>query len=236
MTTAASAASRRSGQSSGISTTRSRTPTTVSALGFAPLWSVLTNEQRTTPAFTSIFSFIAALKASRPGDATAINTLLFAQNINNVTDAFATGESNVPTSVSERRRAAAVFDRNHRWAGADAAQRGRRGHSTTRSAITASSASTSRARAPSPSAQARRTRIRPTPISWCTEMASIVAAGIDGATQNPEVESFTATAGTYIIDVYDCANGCGDRRHPGRLHPHRDDQLRPRSWRTENSR
>ena len=58
------------------------------SLGFAPLWSVLTNEQRTTPALTSIFSFIAALKAARPGDATAINTLLFAQNIDNVTDAF----------------------------------------------------------------------------------------------------------------------------------------------------
>jgi len=37
---------------------------------------------------------------------------------------------------------------------------------------------------------------------------AVVALGIDGINENPEVESFTATAGTYIIDVYDCANGC----------------------------
>ena len=36
-----------------------------------------------------------------------------------------------------------------------------------------------------------------------------------GINENPEVESFTATAGTYIIDAYDCANGCGDQGTPG---------------------
>ena len=39
------------------------------ALGFAPMWQVLTGPQRTTPAFTTIFPFITALKVARPGDA-----------------------------------------------------------------------------------------------------------------------------------------------------------------------
>ena len=67
------------------------------ALGFAPIWNVLTGAQRTTPAFTTIFSFITALKAARPGDAAAINTLVAAQNIDGI-DAFATGETHVPTN------------------------------------------------------------------------------------------------------------------------------------------
>ncbi len=33
-------------------------------------------------------------------------------------------------------------------------------------------------------------------------------AKIHHPSQNPETETFTATAGTYLIDAYDCANGC----------------------------
>jgi len=72
------------------------------ALGFAPLWNVLTGPQRTTPALTTIFSFITALKAARPGDATAINTLVAAQNIDATSiDAFGTGETHFPTNVPQ---------------------------------------------------------------------------------------------------------------------------------------
>ena len=71
------------------------------ALGFQPIWNVLTGAQRTTPAYTTIFPFITALKAARPGDAGAINTLVAAQNIDATSiDAFATGETHVPTNVS----------------------------------------------------------------------------------------------------------------------------------------
>ena len=70
------------------------------AIGFQPIWDVLIGAQRTTPAHTTIFPFVTALKTARPGDAGAINTLVAAQNIDAATiDAFATGESHVPTNV-----------------------------------------------------------------------------------------------------------------------------------------
>ena len=68
------------------------------SLGFAPLWSVLTGEQRTTPAYTTIFSFLTALKTGRSaGELAAMNTLVSAQNIRfSDIDAFATTETFVP--------------------------------------------------------------------------------------------------------------------------------------------
>jgi len=67
------------------------------ALGFGPIWSVLTGPQRTTPAFTSIFSFIPALKAAQPAQAAAIDTIVAAHNIKATgMDAFALGETNAP--------------------------------------------------------------------------------------------------------------------------------------------
>jgi hypothetical protein len=184
------------------------------SMGFAPLWSVLTNEQRTTPALTSIYSFISALKVLRPGDSTAINTLLFAQNIDNVTDAFGTGESNVPTSVSSGAVLplystatiggpaltllnvddAGLYNTlgNHRFIRFNVA--------STRTVNISASSSNSNA---------------PDTDFVVYRNGAIVAAGIEGPTENPEIESFTATAGTYILDVYDCANGCGDEGTAG---------------------
>jgi hypothetical protein len=56
---------------------------------------VLAGPQRTTPAFTTIFSFITALKAARPpGESAAINTLVEAQQITAANiDAYGTSES-----------------------------------------------------------------------------------------------------------------------------------------------
>ena len=64
------------------------------ALGFGPIWDVLVGEQRTTPAFTSIFTFITALKAGQPASVTGINSLVSAQNIVTNTNAFGTTETN----------------------------------------------------------------------------------------------------------------------------------------------
>jgi hypothetical protein len=64
------------------------------ALGFSPLYSVLTNQQRDTTAVTSIFSFISGLKADRPADAANIDVLLSGQEITAVADKFGTGETN----------------------------------------------------------------------------------------------------------------------------------------------
>jgi K319-like protein len=67
-------------------------------LGFIPMWTVLTGDQRNTPAFTTIFSFITALKTQNNSSAAAIDTLVSAQNINSAgINAFATNENNFPT-------------------------------------------------------------------------------------------------------------------------------------------
>lgn len=55
------------------------------SLGFKPLYEVLTNAQRNTPYFTSIFTFITALKANNPGSSAAIDTLVSGQNIQSAT-------------------------------------------------------------------------------------------------------------------------------------------------------
>ena len=53
-------------------------------LGFAPIYQVLRNEQRQTPALTTIFSFIDALKANNPNSAGAIDSLVGTQHAPNI--------------------------------------------------------------------------------------------------------------------------------------------------------
>ena len=90
---------------------------------FQPLWNVLINEQRTTRAFTSIFSFISALKTARPANAAAINTLLAAQNIDHRHRRLWHGRNARAFSGGRRGRAAAVFQHHGRWSGGRLAQR-----------------------------------------------------------------------------------------------------------------
>lgn len=63
------------------------------ALGFAPIYSVITGAQVQTDAVTSIFSFTTGLRAANPGLASQINALVGAENIHG-TDDFGTGETN----------------------------------------------------------------------------------------------------------------------------------------------
>jgi len=51
------------------------------ALGFTPIHQIMIGQQKTTTAMTSIFSFITALKAANPAQATAINNVVNAQSI-----------------------------------------------------------------------------------------------------------------------------------------------------------
>ncbi len=67
---------------------------------FSRMWNVLTNSQRTTPAFTSLFSFITALKTASPVNAGAIDLLVTAQNTTAITDIWGTGETHVPAPVA----------------------------------------------------------------------------------------------------------------------------------------
>jgi hypothetical protein len=85
------------------------------ALGFAPIWAVFTNEQRSTRALTSVFPFVNALKAARPADAPLIDQLTTSQRIAAVTDEYGTGQTNygIPTQRTQQEVAAdfkSVYD------------------------------------------------------------------------------------------------------------------------------
>lgn len=69
------------------------------ALGLGPIHEVLAGEVRGTPALTTIFPFVAGLKASRPAEAQAIDALVshhradVARGIDAVADAWGAGET-----------------------------------------------------------------------------------------------------------------------------------------------
>jgi hypothetical protein len=168
---------------------------------------VLTSSQRTTPAFTTIFSFITALKAALPANVAAIDALVAAQNIDTAAmDAFATGESHVPSGVAAsaalplyatatigggpvvlRTVNDAGFTNkvgNHRYVRFEVA-------STRSVTITLTSSNPN----------------NPDPDFLVWRAGTFVREGTD-APPGAETETFTATPGTYLIDAYDCANGC----------------------------
>ena len=62
--------------------------------GFAPIHQVLTGAQKTTPAFTSLFTFITALKAENSVSSEAIDALVFDENISVISDNYGTGREN----------------------------------------------------------------------------------------------------------------------------------------------
>ena len=64
------------------------------SLGFGPIHSVFVGAQKITPAFTSIFTFITALKSENAGDAGSIDTIVTDENITTITDAYGAGRTN----------------------------------------------------------------------------------------------------------------------------------------------
>ena len=64
------------------------------ALGFTPIYTVMTTDQINTDALTSIYSFASALRARNGGAAAGIASLLSAQRIASNPDAFGSGETN----------------------------------------------------------------------------------------------------------------------------------------------
>jgi len=175
------------------------------ALGFAPIWQVLTGVQRTTPALTTIFPFITALKAARPGDVAAINTLIAAQNIATTFDEFGTGETHVPTNVASAAAVplfttitlgnpvtlrnvndAGLYNKlgNHRFLRFTPSVSG-----TVNITLATSSASND------PDFLVRR--------------SGNFVLDAEDAPPGPETGAINVTAGTtYVLDVYDCENGC----------------------------
>ena len=69
------------------------------SMGFLPLYQVLIDQQKNTAALTSIFSFIKPLKDQNPASSNAIDSLTFAQDIQNIQDIYGdseTGSTNNP--------------------------------------------------------------------------------------------------------------------------------------------
>jgi hypothetical protein len=64
------------------------------ALGFEPIWAVLTNEQRDTRALATVFPFVNALRTRRAADQTLIDVLTASQRIAPVTDDYGTTQTN----------------------------------------------------------------------------------------------------------------------------------------------
>jgi hypothetical protein len=64
------------------------------ALGFTPIYTVMTGDQVNTEALTSIYSFASSLRARNSAQAGNIATLLSAQNIVSNPDAYGSGETN----------------------------------------------------------------------------------------------------------------------------------------------
>jgi hypothetical protein len=182
------------------------------SLGFGPIWTVLAGAQRTTPAYTTVFSFLTALKTGRsPAELTAMNTLVTAQNIRfGDIDAFATTETFVPMppfvqniDVLPLYAAIAagggpVVVRNVDDAGLQNALGARRflrftpATSGTRTvSVTTSNAD-----------------VNADPEFLAQRSGTYVMVEEDPPPQ-PETGSASFVGGTtYVFEVYDCANGC----------------------------
>jgi hypothetical protein len=64
------------------------------SLGFAPIHAAMRNEIRNTPAFTSVYPLLGALRTAQPAEAGALGALAGAQLIAASTDDFGTAETN----------------------------------------------------------------------------------------------------------------------------------------------
>ena len=178
------------------------------ALGFKPMWDVLINEQRTTPALTSIFSFTAALRAAQPAQAAAIDTLIAGQNITSAgLDALGSTETHVPTPVAS---VAALPIYTNLTAGTPV---------TVRSVDDAGHYNT----------LGNHRFVRYVKSGSGNQTVTVTSNGTDPdaivyrngifalASEAVGNETFTiSAAGTYIFDVYECSNGCStDQGTPG---------------------
>jgi len=178
------------------------------ALGFKPMWDVLINEQRTTPAFTSIFTFSRAIEDAQPSQAGGINTLLNNQNITSAgLDALGSTETHAPAPVAS---AAALPIYTNLTAGTPV---------TVRSVDDAGHYNTLgnhrfvryvKGAAGSQTVMVTSTGPDPDVIVYRNGSFSTTSE----ANGN---ESFTiSAAGTYLFDVYECSNGCStDQGTPG---------------------
>lgn len=178
------------------------------ALGFAPLWSVLVGPQRNTESATTIFSFIALLKAAQPASAALIDALVTPQNINSAgIDSFASNETSSPYAAT-----LPVYSNIIRGGGpvvvASTDDGGRHNKAGNRRFLRFTATSTGPVTVTMTTSNVAGDR---DPDFLVRRAGALVAAGTNSSAEYPETETFNVTAGsTYIIDAYDCANGCSE--------------------------
>lgn len=182
------------------------------ALGFTPIWNVLVGAQAETPAFTTIFSFVAALKSSGTGQNASIDTLVNAQNITATgIEPFAMTETHEPVVNKVLLPVYAIITRgqtvvlssaddagNYNKAGNHRFLRFNPGGNT--SPITVSVATSNTNTAPDAA--------DPDFVIYRDGVAVFSAENPPNGL--PETGTFTNVVAnsTYVLDVYDCANGC----------------------------
>jgi len=64
------------------------------SLGFAPIHRVMTSTEKNTPAFTSIFTFIKAMKDANSANVNEIKNIVSSESIAEITDIWGTGRTN----------------------------------------------------------------------------------------------------------------------------------------------
>ena len=184
-------------------------------LGFAPIWNVLIGPQRTTPAFTTIFSFITAFKAAQPANVAAINTLVTAQNIVAATiEPFASTETNLPSPLPSN----AVFPI---YATAtvggppvvvrtvdDAATPLTLGNKLANRRFVRFEVTTVRNVTITLTSSNPDSNVDPDFVVWRAGTRVLLGFGPPAASETQTITN--APVGTYLVEVYDCANGCSE--------------------------
>jgi len=64
------------------------------SLGFEPIYNVMIGAEKTTPAFTSIFTFITALQNANPSISSKIDTILSSEDITHIDDIYGSSQKN----------------------------------------------------------------------------------------------------------------------------------------------
>jgi hypothetical protein len=179
-------------------------------LPLSAIWAAMTGAHRTTPAMATIFSFLASLKAGQPASAAAIDNLIAAQNITGTgLDAFASTQAPAPNlaplpvyaSISPGTPVilattddAGTYNKvgNHRFLRFTPATSG-----TYTVKLTTSNPNSAGSGATTSDPDFNIYRSGTQVVEGSSEPAA------------SEQQTLAATGGTtYIIDAFDCANGC----------------------------
>jgi hypothetical protein len=182
-------------------------------LGFTPIWNVLKGPERTTPAFTTIFSFIKALKDLNGSSATAINTLLAAQNINgNTLDAYGSTETNFPTPFTNV-EVFPIYAAAIPTGPSDAARFEQQDRRPPTPRATSFQSPLIRFTGTGGQVTINATSTRPDDRTLTLSSIDLCHSDLQRSAKHPPLrirKRYVRTAATseYLIDVYDCANGC----------------------------